>query len=168
MPYSSTDRFEDEALRYERLECIGRGSYGDVYRGIDHQTGLPVAIKVIDLEDIEDDIDDIRKEIAMLAGCRECPYITRYYASLIPPGSTQLLIVMELMAGSVADAVSVYPLNEACLAYVLSQVLHALLYLHEAGRLHRDIKAANVLLGTDGAVKMSDFGGHALMGPLLV
>eukprot|EP00879_Flechtneria_rotunda_P010468 GHRR01010944.1.p1 GENE.GHRR01010944.1~~GHRR01010944.1.p1 ORF type:complete len:646 (+),score=245.22 GHRR01010944.1:1131-3068(+) len=98
------------------------------------------------------------REIAMLAGCRECPYITRYYASLIPPGSTQLLIVMELMAGSVADAVSVYPLNEACLAYVLSQVLHALLYLHEAGRLHRDIKAANVLLGTDGAVKMSDFG----------
>lgn len=44
------------------------------------------------------------QEIATLAGCRS-PFITQYHASLIPPGSTQLLIVMELLAGSVADAV---------------------------------------------------------------
>jgi hypothetical protein len=44
------------------------------------------------------------QEIATLAGCRS-PFITRYHASLIPPGSSQLLIVMELLLGSVADAV---------------------------------------------------------------
>ncbi|KAF6259636.1 kinase-like domain-containing protein [Scenedesmus sp. NREL 46B-D3] len=148
---------EDSSYRYERLECIGRGSYGDVYRGIDHQTGQQVAIKVIDLEEIEDDIEDIHKEIATLAGCRS-PFITRYHASLIASGSSQLLIVMELLLGSVADALAVCPLDEGCISFILARVLGALVYLHGAGRLHRDIKAANILLSGDGAVKMSDFG----------
>lgn len=50
-------------------------------------------------------INSTLQEIATLAGCRS-PFITRYHASLIPPGSSQLLIVMELLLGSVADAVS--------------------------------------------------------------
>ncbi|WIA42919.1 hypothetical protein OEZ86_008833 [Tetradesmus obliquus] len=148
---------EDNSYRYERLECIGRGSYGDVFRGVDHQTGQQVAIKVIDLEEIEDDIEDIHKEIATLAGCRS-PFITRYHASLIPPGSSQLLIVMELLLGSVADALAVCPLDEGCISFILARVLGALVYLHGMGRLHRDIKAANILLSGEGAVKMSDFG----------
>ncbi|WIA22461.1 hypothetical protein OEZ85_004759 [Tetradesmus obliquus] len=147
----------DNSYRYERLECIGRGSYGDVFRGVDHQTGQQVAIKVIDLEEIEDDIEDIHKEIATLAGCRS-PFITRYHASLIPPGSSQLLIVMELLLGSVADALAVCPLDEGCISFILARVLGALVYLHGMGRLHRDIKAANILLSGEGAVKMSDFG----------
>uniref|UniRef100_A0A383WK35 non-specific serine/threonine protein kinase n=1 Tax=Tetradesmus obliquus TaxID=3088 RepID=A0A383WK35_TETOB len=148
---------EDNSYRYERLQCIGRGSYGDVFRGVDHQTGQQVAIKVIDLEEIEDDIEDIHKEIATLAGCRS-PFITRYHASLIPPGSSQLLIVMELLLGSVADALAVCPLDEGCISFILARVLGALVYLHGMGRLHRDIKAANILLSGEGAVKMSDFG----------
>jgi hypothetical protein len=48
------------------------------------------------------------QEISALACCRS-PHITSYYASLIPPGSSQLLIVMELLVGSVADVVSVCP-----------------------------------------------------------
>eukprot|EP00775_Hariotina_reticulata_P001257 gene1257-1597_t len=144
MTSNAADKLLNEANRYEQLECIGRGSYGDVYRGIDHQTGQQVAIKVIDLEEIEDDIEDIHKEIGILAGCRS-PFITRYLGSLIPPRSSQLLIIMELLVGSVADAVRGW-------------ILGALSYLHGAGRLHRDIKAANILLAADGAVKMSDFG----------
>ncbi|KAK9843397.1 hypothetical protein WJX81_000440 [Elliptochloris bilobata] len=146
-----------DADRYERLECIGRGSFGDVYRGLDRETKTEVAIKVIDLEDVEDDIEDIHQEVAVLARCR-APNITEYYASVLRPGTTQLLIVMELMAASAADLVDAGPLDEASLAYVLRGVLAALAYLHGQQRVHRDVKAANVLLGLRGDVKISDFG----------
>ncbi|KAG2484274.1 hypothetical protein HYH03_016918 [Edaphochlamys debaryana] len=143
--------------RYEKLACIGRGSFGDVYEGVDTQTGQPVAIKIIDLEDVEDDIQDIHKEIQTLAGCR-CRNITQYYASVLRPGSAELAIVMELMACSVADLVHHGPLDEPCIAYILAQVLNALTYLHAEHRIHRDIKAANVLLSRAGDVKITDFG----------
>lgn len=50
------------------------------------------------------------------------------------------------------------PLEEPEIAYVLQQVLRALAYVHAQQRVHRDVKAANVLLSAAGAVKMSDFG----------
>ncbi|BDA40402.1 probable serine/threonine-protein kinase 24 at N-terminal half [Coccomyxa sp. Obi] len=143
--------------RYERLECIGRGSFGDVYKGIDRETDMEVAIKVIDLEDVEDDIEDIHKEVAVLARCRS-ENITDYYASVLKPGSSELFIVMELMAASVADLLDERPLGEPEIAHILRQVLKALVYLHGEHRVHRDIKAANVLVSAEGAVKISDFG----------
>ncbi|GBF98708.1 serine threonine kinase [Raphidocelis subcapitata] len=141
----------------ERLELIGRGSYGEVYRGVDTHSGQQVAIKVIDLEDIEDDIEDIQKEISALAGCR-CAHITRYYGALVRPGSSELLILMELLACSAADLLASAPLPEACIAFILRCVLQGLAYLHGEGRIHRDVKAANVLLSAAGEVRISDFG----------
>ncbi|GLI67977.1 hypothetical protein VaNZ11_012179 [Volvox africanus] len=143
--------------RYERRQCIGRGSFGDVYEGVDTETGRSVAIKVIDLEDVEDDIQDIHKEIQALAGCK-CKNITEYYGSVVRPGSAELHIVMELMACSVSDLVQHGPLDEQCISYILSQVLNALVYLHAEHRIHRDIKAANLLLSRSGDVKITDFG----------
>ncbi|KAJ9512054.1 hypothetical protein QJQ45_004596 [Haematococcus lacustris] len=126
-------------------------------RRLDKSTGRMVAFKIIDLEEVEDDIDSIHKEITMLAGCH-CSNITEYYASVLKPGATELVIVMELMACSVADLLGLGPLDEASIALVLHEVLCALAYLHGEHRIHRDVKAANILLGEQGDVKISDFG----------
>jgi len=154
---SDTALVSDGPGRYEVLECIGRGSYGDVFKGLDKASSQQVAIKVIDLEDVEDDVEDIYKEISTLAGCRS-PNITEYYASVIRPGSSEIMIIMELMACSVADLLHLGPLDEACIAFIAREVLKALVYLHGENRIHRDVKAANLLLSQSGDVKISDFG----------
>lgn len=143
--------------RFSNLELIGRGSFGDVFKGIDRELNKEVAIKVIDLEEAEDDIEDIQKEISVLSQCRS-PYITDYYGSYLH--ETKLWIVMEYMAGgSVADLILTGPpLDETSIACVLRDLLHAVEYLHSEGKIHRDIKAANILLTESGDVKVADFG----------
>ncbi|URD95609.1 hypothetical protein MUK42_35358 [Musa troglodytarum] len=143
--------------RFSSLELIGRGSFGDVFRGFDKELNKEVAIKVIDLEEAEDDIEDIQKEISVLSQCRS-PYITDYYGSYLH--QTKLWIVMEYMAGgSVADLLQTGPpLDEMSISCILRDLLHAIEYLHNEGKIHRDIKAANILLTEKGDVKVADFG----------
>ncbi|XP_074564777.1 LOW QUALITY PROTEIN: uncharacterized protein LOC141821268 [Curcuma longa] len=143
--------------RFSSLELIGRGSFGDVFKGFDKEMSKEVAIKVIDLEETEDDIEDIQKEISVLSQCRS-PYITDYYGSYL--NQTKLWIVMEYMAGgSVADLLRPdHPLDEISITCILRDLLHAIEYLHGEGKIHRDIKAANILLTEKGDVKVADFG----------
>ncbi|XP_043701610.1 germinal center kinase 1 isoform X2 [Telopea speciosissima] len=143
--------------RFSSLELIGKGSFGDVYKGFDKELNKDVAIKVIDLEEAEDEIEDIQKEIAVLSQCRSS-YITEYYGSFLH--QTKLWIVMEYMAGgSVADLIQTGPpLDEMSIACILRDLLHAIEYLHNEGKIHRDIKAANILLTENGDVKVADFG----------
>ncbi|XP_076947932.1 uncharacterized protein LOC143620012 isoform X2 [Bidens hawaiensis] len=148
---------EATGSRFSNLELIGRGSFGDVYKGFDKDINKEVAIKVIDLEEAEDEIEDIQKEIAVLQQCRS-PYITEYYGSYLH--QTKLWIIMEYMSGgSVADLIQPnQPLDEMSIAYILRDLLLAIEYLHNEGKIHRDIKAANILLTESGDVKVADFG----------
>ncbi|KAE8713637.1 Serine/threonine-protein kinase 24 [Hibiscus syriacus] len=148
---------EAAGSRFSQFELIGRGAFGDVYKAFDKELNKEVAIKVIDLEESEDEIEDIQKEITVLSQCR-CPYITEYYGSYLH--QTKLWIIMEYMAGgSVADLLqSGPPLDEMSIACISRDLLHAIEYLHNEGKIHRDIKAANILLSENGDVKVADFG----------
>ena len=95
--------------RYVLHERIGRGSFGEVWRGQDRQTGEVVAIKVIDLDQAEDEIDDIVQEIKVMALC-ESAFVTQYYGSHV--SGSQLYIIMArppCATGSVAAIYSSIP-----------------------------------------------------------
>ncbi|KAJ5148612.1 hypothetical protein N7448_000190 [Penicillium atrosanguineum] len=169
---------DDMASRYQVMEELGSGSFGVVYKAIDTHTGEIVAVKhvratfssdaphthlidlfsasQIDLESSEDDIQEIQQEISVLATCASA-YVTQYKASFLK--GHKLWIVMEFLGGgSCLDLLKPGVFNEAHVAIVCRELLQGLDYLHAEGKIHRDVKAANVLLSQTGKVKLADFG----------
>ncbi|KAF4761366.1 hypothetical protein N7455_001192 [Penicillium solitum] len=146
----------DPETIYTKQTCIGGGSFGKVFKGLDRRTGESVAIKIIDVENAEDDVDDIIKEIAILSELKS-PYVTKYHGSYLK--GSNLWIIMEFCAGgSCHGLLRPGVIHEEYIAIILRELLRGLDYLHSDQKLHRDIKAANVLLSASGQVKLADFG----------
>ncbi|EME42930.1 hypothetical protein DOTSEDRAFT_72386 [Dothistroma septosporum NZE10] len=146
------------ADEYQMLEELGSGSFGTVYRALHKPTGDHVAIKHIDLEGSDDDIREIQQEISLLATCSS-EYVTRYRASFVK--GVKLWIVMEYLGGgSCLDLLKPSPkgMDERYIVIIMRELLKGLDYLHNTGKIHRDIKAANILLSESGQVKIADFG----------
>ncbi|KAI3653561.1 hypothetical protein MP228_001508 [Amoeboaphelidium protococcarum] len=155
---------EDINQFYTLQEVLGKGSYGEVNKGIEKQTGAVVAIKCISIDRTSSTdiacMNSIMKEIAILKDCSH-RNIVRYYNSFINLGADVLFIVMEYCgAGSVRDlfAAMEQPLEERFIAVICRETVQGLSYLHSNGKIHRDIKCGNILLCEDGQVKLADFG----------
>ncbi|KAK9163954.1 hypothetical protein Syun_004856 [Stephania yunnanensis] len=145
---------------YKILQKIGNGVSATVYKAAClPMTSSIVAIKAIDLERSRANLDDVRREAKAMTLLSH-PNILRAHCSFTV--DHYLWVVMPFMsAGSLRSIISSsFPdgLNEASIAVVLKEILNALLYLHDQGHLHRDIKAGNILVDSDGSVKLADFG----------
>ena len=142
---------------FDLKEKIGEGSYGTVHRAIVKETGQIVAVKKIP---VEAELDDILREISIMNSC-DSRYITKYYHTYFHQAYTELWISMEFCgAGSVSDMIKIRKmgLTEKSICVILADILKGLEYLHARKRIHRDIKAGNILLTEDGHSKLADFG----------
>ena len=149
--------------RYSLEEIIGRGGMADVYRATDQVLGRPVAVKLLrDVTASEPERARFTAEARTLAKLNHAGLVTVLDAGT---SGDQPYLVMELVDGpTLADCCSGAALDLERVAPIGSQLADALAYAHATGIVHRDVKPANVLLGADGRVWLTDFGIARLLG----
>ncbi|THV80633.1 hypothetical protein D6D29_06006 [Aureobasidium pullulans] len=143
---------------YQLGDCLGKGAFGSVYRALNWGTGETVAIKQVKLADLpKGQSRAIMMEIDLLKNLNHAN-IVKYNGFV--KSTESLYIILEYCENgslhSICRNFGKFPEN--LVALYMTQVLHGLLYLHEQGVIHRDIKGANILTTKEGLVKLADFG----------
>jgi serine/threonine-protein kinase OSR1/STK39 len=205
---SDSDRpWPHQASEYRLLKQVGRGAFAQVYSAV-VASAQPAsssgpgtldvnpsgycypycAIKIIELENVNSSMDDIRQEVLIMRSVQHTNTLD-CYASFVH--NQQLWLVTQIMArgsclhalqclqeraaafhsraaADANDAAAPAPapspdvplpgFPEQSVAYVLHQTLQGLNYFHSQGHIHRDVKAGNILLGSLGGVRLADFG----------
>jgi serine/threonine protein kinase len=145
---------------------LGEGSFGAVYKAVHKPTGATVAVKVIaNSGSSASEEEKIKGEIDILSRC-DSFFIVGYCECFIKPPTNkpgEMWIVMEYCeGGSMSDLLEAnagFLLPEDCIRAVCASIVLGLEYLHGVANVcHRDIKCGNVLLTSDGHVKLADFG----------
>ncbi|XP_030454055.1 serine/threonine-protein kinase BLUS1-like isoform X2 [Syzygium oleosum] len=156
--------YSTNASDYKILEEVGYGASATVYRAIYLPLNDMVAVKCLDLDRCNSNLDDIRRE-AQTMSLIDHPNVIKAYCSFVV--DRNLWVVMPYMSeGSCLHLMKIaYPdgFEEAAICTILKETLKALEYLHQQGHIHRDVKAGNILLDSSGVVKLADFGVSACM-----
>ncbi|GAM19419.1 hypothetical protein SAMD00019534_025940 [Acytostelium subglobosum LB1] len=135
-------------------ELLGTGSFGTVHRALHRDNNFELAVKVIPLKDSE----SIEKEITILKKCKNNNIVS--YFGCCNSGDKLWILMDYCSMGSIRDMIELTEktLTEKQISAIVSQALKGLTYLHANQIIHRDIKAANILLNEDSIVKLADFG----------
>ncbi|XP_041923763.1 LOW QUALITY PROTEIN: myosin-IIIb [Alosa sapidissima] len=168
-PYKSSmiglEALSDPSLDWDIVETIGKGTYGKVYKVNNRKDGSQAAVKVLD--PINDVDEEIEAEYTILRSLSNHPNVVKFFGMFYKTDNLsggQLWLVLELCnGGSVTELAKGLlmrskHMEEPVIAYILCGALLGLQHLHNNRIIHRDVKGNNILLTTDGGVKLVDFG----------
>ena len=145
--------------RYELVEFIGKGGTALVYRALDHRTGHWVAVKILRPELREDEEFSQRFEREALAASRVSHHNIVNLLDVCKDGDCQYLVMEYVPGRTLEDVISQKgALPPQTAAQITLRVLSALQHAHNNGIIHRDIKSQNILVHSEGLIKVADFG----------
>jgi eukaryotic-like serine/threonine-protein kinase len=150
--------------RYEVVSELGKGAMGVVYLAKDPVIGRMVAIKTIRATgNDEDDTEEFRERFvreAQTAGILSHPNIVTIHDIGEDAETQTSFIAMEYIEGKnlkmLLGEKTKFPFEQ--ISVMIAEIAEALDYAHRKGIIHRDVKPANVIITTDGKVKITDFG----------
>ncbi|XP_077073136.1 myosin-IIIb isoform X2 [Siphateles boraxobius] len=175
-PYKSSmiglESLADPSSDWDIMETIGKGTYGKVYKVINKKDGSLAAVKILDPinnpSHTNRDVDEeIEAEYNILRSLSNHPNVVKFFGMFYKADELsggQLWLVLELCnGGSVTELIKGLlmrgkRLEEPIISYILCGALLGLQHLHDNRIIHRDVKGNNILLTTDGGVKLVDFG----------
>nr|XP_039263970.1 serine/threonine-protein kinase 10-like isoform X5 [Styela clava] len=155
--YANIKRGENPELVWDTVGELGDGAFGKVYKAKNKTTGNFAAAKVIETRN-EEELADYNVEIDILAACNS-EYIVQLMDAYF--FEMKLWVLIEFCDGGALDSIMLEldrGLEENQIKVVCHQTCLSLQYLHQNKIIHRDLKAGNILLTTEGKVKLADFG----------
>eukprot|EP01017_Pseudomicrothorax_dubius_P046744 TRINITY_DN827_c0_g1_i1.p1 TRINITY_DN827_c0_g1~~TRINITY_DN827_c0_g1_i1.p1 ORF type:complete len:304 (-),score=99.58 TRINITY_DN827_c0_g1_i1:196-1107(-) len=144
------------AERYMKLEKIGEGTYGVVYKARDKNTGDIIALKKIRLEHEDEGVPSTAiREISLL---KELQHPNVVKLKDIVHGEAKLYLIFEFAEADLKKHADVNSLSPTQIKSYVYQLLNGLAFCHSHRVIHRDLKPQNLLLDKNGVLKLADFG----------
>lgn len=144
--------------RYERHEKLGEGSYGVVYRATEKQTGRIIALKILKLDNLEEDgvPSTLLREISILKSIKHINIIELIEAQT---STLPIFLAFEYIERDLRSlCMKTREFKPQSIKSFAFQIISAVFYLHSHRIIHRDIKPDNILISKEGILKLCDFG----------
>ncbi|GLJ31139.1 hypothetical protein SUGI_0623960 [Cryptomeria japonica] len=145
---------------FEKLDKIGQGTYSNVYKARDLDTGKIVALKKVRFDNLEpESVRFMAREIQVLRRL-DHPNVVKLEGLVTSRMSCSLYLVFEYMEHDLAGLAACpgIKFTEPQVKCYMQQLLRGLDHCHGRGVLHRDIKGSNLLIDNGGVLKIADFG----------
>ncbi|PWA82696.1 protein kinase-like domain-containing protein [Artemisia annua] len=145
---------------FERLEKIGQGTYSNVYRARDLKTGRTMALKKVRFDNFQpESVRFMAREITILRRL-DHPNIMKLEGIITSRLSCNIYLVFEYMEHDLAGLLSApnTRFSDSQIKCYMQQLLKGIEHCHSRGILHRDIKTSNILVNSEGQLKIADFG----------